>query len=162
MRRMTRSILIILLTVSTLAFNAYALPQSAKPVIGATCTVFVDDANIALLARVDSGAKICSIHAEEIRVENAAARKENNIGKQVTFTIANKQGEKQELTAPIINVSKVKTSEGSEIRYVVSLTLHANGVEKQVHVNLNNRERMKYAMLIGRNFLKGMLIDVEQ
>ncbi|MDX1296498.1 MAG: RimK/LysX family protein [Sulfurimonadaceae bacterium] len=159
---MKRSISAVLLIVSALWINVYALSQSAKPVIGATSTVFVDDANIGLLARVDSGAKICSIHAEDIRVKNAAARKEDDIGKLVTFTIANKRGKKRELTAPIINVSKVKTSEGSEVRYVVSLTLHTNGVEKLVHVNLNNRERMKYAMLIGSNFLKGMLIDVEQ
>ena len=57
----------------------------------------------------------------------------------------------------------LRTSHGTEWRYVVPLHLRWGDVEKRVQVNLYDRSPMAYKMLLGRDFLRGdFLVDVDR
>ena len=67
------------------------------------------------------------------------------------------------MTAVIVKVSTVKNSQGTEQRYVIELPLSWKHVKKNVQVNLRDRSKMTYKLLIGRNFLShDFLVDVDK
>ncbi|SET59026.1 Uncharacterized conserved protein [Nitrosomonas marina] len=113
-------------------------------------------------ARVDSGAKSTSIHAIEIEVEDAADTMMDNVGKQVNFNIVNEEGKTWSLSRRISSVTKVRNSQGVEYRYNVPLRLGWNGINKTVDVNLRDRSKMTYKLLIGRDWMnREVVIDLE-
>jgi hypothetical protein len=135
--------------------------SAAKAVLGATATVSEMESGLKFAARVDTGAKTCSIHAENLSVVGGSESMQENVGKLIRFRIANKGGESQWLERPIAKTSLVKSANGAEWRYLVPMTLACEGTEKQVLVSLNDRSEMGYAMLLGRNLLAGeFLVDV--
>lgn len=114
-------------------------------------------------ARIDSGAKSTSIHAVDIEVEDSAENMMDNVGKQVNFTIMNEVGETWSISRRITSVSQVRNSQGVEYRYNVPLRLGWNGINKTVDVNLRDRSKMTYKLLIGRDWMKReVVIDLEQ
>ena len=54
----------------------------------------------------------------------------------------------------IVDHVVVRTSERDDKRYKVKLRLRWEDVEKKVVATLNDRQKMKYPMLLGRNFLR--------
>jgi hypothetical protein len=133
-----------------------------KRVIGATATVMEKQSELLFKARVDSGAKSCSLHIEDYKIENESEQMAENIGKVITFHIKNGNQESHWLEAKIAGYVIVKTAAHRERRYKVPLTLRYKDFEKTVLVTLNNREKMEYPLLLGRNFLVGdFLVDVE-
>ena len=112
-------------------------------------------------ARVDTGAKSCSIHTEEVIIEDAADSMEDNVGKSVRIKLKNKKDDSEWVEAKINRLVRVKTSERAEKRYGVSLILARNDVEKEVSVTLTDRSEMIYPLLLGRNYLEGdFVVDV--
>lgn len=115
-------------------------------IIGSTVEVFIS--NIpgmgSIEAKVDTGADISSIHADEWNVDNG----------QVTFT--NTEISQNQITLPVLEQQAIKTSTGQvEYRPVVSLNVKVNGVPmSDVMFNLNDRGTMTYSMLIGKNVLQ--------
>ena len=124
--------------------------------IGATALVTEVSTGLPLPARVDTGATCCSIHCEEYEIENADTDPKVNIGKPVRFLIQPRDddGEGEWVEAKIIDYVTVRTSESEDERYKVRLKLRVDDVEKKVLVTLNDREKMKYPLLLGRNFLR--------
>jgi len=151
-------------------FTLFAFPltgqdlsqEGQKKIIGATELVDVIDVGLVFKARVDTGAKTTSIHAKNIRVHNASPKMRDNVGKKITFRVINELNESATVTTEIIKVSKHRTSEGSDRRYKVYLFLHCQGIRKRILVSLNDRSKMKYKLLLGRNWLKNdFLVDVD-
>ncbi len=135
--------------------------RSAKRILGAVATIQELDSGLEFIARVDTGAKTCSLHAAEKHVLEGSQYMEDNLGKTVRFRVVNRQGETQWLERTIVEVREIRTSEGEEVRYLVPMTLECNGVKREVHVSLNDRSRMDYTMLLGRNYLSGeFIVDV--
>jgi hypothetical protein len=133
--------------------------EPAKPavrLIGATALVTEVSTGLPLPARVDTGATCCSIHCEELEIKDADPDPKVNIGKVVRFLIQRSSDKKKAewVEAKIVDHVKVRTSEREDERYKVSLKLRVDDVEKKVHVTLNDREQMKYPLLLGRNFLR--------
>lgn len=129
--------------------------------IGPVETVTEVSSGLRLPARIDTGAACTSMHCEAMRIENAVAKRRDNIGKPIRFLITHR-GREVWIQSVVTGVVKVRTSERSESRYKVPLTLRCNGIEKHVDVTLNNRGAMKFPVLIGRNFLSGdFIVDVE-
>ncbi len=138
-------------------------PPVQKRVIGATATLMEKQSELLFRARVDSGAKSCSLHIEDYKIENESDQMAENIGKVVRFHIKNGNGESHWLDAKIAGYVVVKTAAHRERRYKVPLTLRYKDFEKTVLVTLNNREKMEFPLLLGRNFLMGdFVVDVEQ
>ena len=129
--------------------------------IGPVTTITEVSSGLPFPARVDTGATTCSIHYEEIEIEDAAEDPEDNVGKRVRMLIQNPNGEKEWINTKIADHVTVRTTTDDEQRYKVPLNLRWQDVEKKVMVTLKDRGKMKYPLLLGRNFLKGdFLVDV--
>jgi hypothetical protein len=123
-------------------------------VIGATTIVTEVSTGVPLPARVDTGATSCSIHCEAIEIEDANPNPRENIGKPVRFLVRYGGSEGKWVESKIVDHVVVRTSERDDERYKVKLQLRWEDVEKKVVATLNDRQRMKYPMLLGRNFLR--------
>jgi hypothetical protein len=137
-----------------------ASADEAKPaqprvrLIGATTLVTEVTTGLPLAARVDTGATSCSIHCETFEIKDAHPDPKENIGKPVRFLLRNKDGEDLWVESKIVDHVTVRTAERDDERYKVRLQLRWEDVEKKVVATLNDRQRMKYPMLLGRNFLR--------
>lgn len=95
--------------------------------------------------KVDSGANMSSIHADNWKVIPGT--------KRVEFT--SKILSENKIMMNLEDQVLVATSEGQEVRPVVSLEVNVNGhLLKNAKFNLNNRSNMKYPILIGQNILE--------
>jgi len=108
-------------------------------------------------AKIDTGADSCSLHCDDIHVEDGA----------VTFLLYDKVHEAyhgKKMTLPIHKIKKVKSSNGrSEERVFIKSSIKLGSKTYQAEISLTNRENMKYPMLIGRRFLSHhYLIDVSR
>lgn len=139
---------------SALAEETEKPKQHSARMIGATAVVTVVSTGVPLPARVDTGATSCSIHCDEFQIKDADPDPKVNIGKPVRFLIRNDDGEGEWVETKIVGRVKVRTSEREDERYKVNLKLRCEDVEKKVQVTLNDRQRMKYPLLLGRNFLR--------
>ena len=132
-----------------------------KRIIGQECWVHIEELNLEYLARVDTGATTTSLHATDFMIIDGTDNPQENIGKTVNFLTLSTGGEYKSLEAEIVQVQTVFTARGSEKRYMVWLTVTANGISKKILVNLRDRSRMKYKLLMGRDWLaQDFLVDV--
>jgi hypothetical protein len=152
-----------LATMLTLIGGGFAVAEepaeSTQPnarLIGATTVVTLVNTGLPLPARVDTGATSCSIHYEALEIKDADPDPKVNIGKPVRFLIKHKdgEGEGEWVETKIVDHVTVRTSEREDERYKVNLRLRWEDVEKKVQVTLNDRQSMKYPLLLGRNFLR--------
>ena len=144
-----------------------AVSSEEKHIIGATATVIEASSGIEFLARVDTGAKSCSLHVERIVVKDKEAKRVRNIGKEIRFQVKDADGELHWIDGVIAGAIRVKSpslkSGDYDHRYKVKLTLRWEDFSKEVLVSLNSRTDMEYPLLIGRNFLRGdFLVDVDR
>jgi hypothetical protein len=139
-----------------------AVPQQGeKQVIGALAFISVGKQGVNYLARIDTGASVCSVHAYNIRVVDAAEHPKDNLGKTILFDTINDAGEHHSIESYIVDVAKIRNAQGVEYRYEVMVSLAWKGKSKQVSVNLRDRSKMQYKLLIGRNWLKDdYVVDV--
>jgi hypothetical protein len=136
-----------------------ARADAQKRIVGATEVVLVTDANLAFKARVDTGAKTSSIHAEKIELDSSGDPR----GKPISFYLVTKEGLSRKVETRVISVVSVRTAEHSERRYVVPLLITWNGQARIVSVTLNDRTSMDYRLLLGRNWLRGQyIVDVDK
>ncbi|MEZ9324679.1 ATP-dependent zinc protease [Vibrio cyclitrophicus] len=101
-------------------------------------------------AKLDTGADVSSMNALNIK------RFKKDGQDMVTFTYQNNQGDKQDFTKPVIDVMRIKAKKGEKvnIRPVVEMKIKLGDLEKEVRVNLQDRSRFEYSMILGKNFLK--------
>ena len=145
--------LVLLLACTTLQADSH------KQIVGATEIIGIAEAEMDFKARVDTGARTSSIHAEAIMVDTS----DNPQGQPISFLLVNKLGQSHKIETRVASVVTVKTSEGSEIRYKVPLTLIWNDSSKTVLLTLNDRKAMRYRLLLGRNWLHGdFIVDVDK
>ena len=131
--------------------------EDHKQVVGATEMVEVQPAGLRFNARIDTGAKTSSIHAEKIEIDSSGDPQ----GKPIAFDLINKQGQSQRIHTHVARLITVKTSEGSEVRYAVPLTVNWKNSSKTVLMTLNNRKHMQFGLLLGRNWLQDdFVVDV--
>ena len=153
--RITSSIILVLIPLSVSA-RAHDIRQ--KKVVGATEVIRIGEGNLDFKARVDTGAQTCSVHAVDIEVDQSGDPK----GKPISFRVVNKDGQSAKVATRVDSVVTVRTAEGSERRYKVPLTFVWNESRKTVLVTLNDRQRMTYRVLLGRNWLRrDFLVDVD-
>ena len=121
-----------------------------KDLMGRIEAVFLPQADLWLDARVDTGAKMCSMHARHIK----KVHRDEKL--YVQFDTTDDRGQKRSLLREVLYVKKVKSSNGAiSERFVIKAKLRVGDREHDVEVNLNDRSSMQYKMLIGRNLLLG-------
>jgi hypothetical protein len=98
--------------------------------------------------RVDTGAKTSSLHVDNIE------KSVINGVHSVTFDIhpdVHNVGTKLKCTAPISDIRKIKSSNGtSEQRYVIQTPVILGKEEWLIEITLTDRSDMSYLMLFGR------------
>ena len=148
---------------AALIFTAIVMSEDAKAqflkdkiVIGRVEWIDLPDLNLRLRARIDSGAKTTSLHAENVE------EFQRDGVTWVKFRIRDEKGKTMELTRKVASTMKVSNAGGfSGKRYVVREKVKLGSVTREITVNLNDRTKMEYRFLVGRNFLMGhFIIDV--
>ncbi len=111
----------------------------------------------AVKAKVDTGAKTCSLHAFSIEPFHSKGVL------HVRFKVHPLQDRMDIVVtceAPVIDYRNVSDSGGhTEKRYVIRTTLMIGSIETLVEFTLANRETMSHRMLIGRNAMRHVVID---
>lgn len=136
----------------------------ANEVLAGVEPIVVTEAGIVFEARMDTGAAISSVHAEDIEViDGHPTELAQNRGKFVKFTLVNERKARARLKARIEEVQMIRTGDCREYRYHVYLTLAHRGRGQRVLVNLNDRHYSSQRMLIGRNWLEaGYVVDIRR
>ncbi len=99
-----------------------------------------------LIAKVDTGAEMCSLHAENVQINRGEG----------TVSFVAPQLSKNTMTMNLADQQAVKTSGGeTKYRAVIKATLKIKGkVLKDILINLNDRSEMRDPMLLGQNALQ--------
>jgi hypothetical protein len=131
--------------------------MAGKHVIGAVEPVRVIPGDFVFTARIDTGAKTSSMHAEEIQ------QFERDGKRWVRFKITD--GTKSRVVEKRV-VRRVRIKQQivpSERRPVVKMRFIIGGVSQSIQVTLTDRSNFKYKVLVGRNFLHDLfIVDVGQ
>ncbi|MDA0110900.1 RimK/LysX family protein [Vibrio sp. La 4.2.2] len=109
--------------------------------------------------KLDTGADVSSMNALDIKQFKKDGKD------MVTFTYANDMGMKQEFTREVVDVMRIKAKAGEKanVRPVVEMRVKLGDVEKTVRVNLQDRSRFHYSMILGKNFLKyGVVVSSDE
>lgn len=142
------------------SFAGNPTKSASKPAIGEAAN-FLINGHAVFRARIDSGATSTSINAHNIIITEASESMIDNKGKSISFEIINEKGISTQVQSKIKRINKVTTPQGIEHRYVVPMTLTWNGQTSIAFINLRDRSRMEYKLLIGRDWLNGRaVIDV--
>lgn len=132
-------------------------------VIGPTARVVETCSGLPLLARVDTGAAVTSLHCteEDFVIDEASDDPFENRGKAVRLRVENNAGESEWIETEVLDYVEVRSANGAEHRYQVRLPLQCGSVQKETIVNLNDRSQMSFRLLLGRDFLAGnFVVDV--
>jgi hypothetical protein len=104
-------------------------------------------------AKLDTGADNSSIHAQ------VTAEFERNGKPWIAFDVESVDGRKIGFERQVIRTVRIKRHAGeSQRRPVVRLTFCVGDIARDVEVNLVNRAKLKYNLLIGRSFMAGQLL----
>lgn len=137
-------------------------PTGAKPVlptIGAVEWVTVEPSNLRLEARIDTGAEISAISAENIELVEIDGKR------YVRYTLRDPKTKKEfrEETRLRKRVLIKHADEESERRYVVRMWVNLGKTRARIDVSLSDRNDLEYPMLIGRNLLTdAVIVDVSR
>jgi len=129
----------------------------SKDIIGRVEKVRIYPGDIVLRAKIDTGAKNCSLHAPKMMkfVKHGET--------WVRFSLKDSQGEEATIERKIIRQAKIKQrGEALEKRPVIMLGICLGRQYREVEVNLVDRTEFIYPILIGRSFMIGhILVDPE-
>lgn len=161
-RRWTLVVLSLLVALGVRS-SLYRFATGAPAVLGGTTVITEVSTGVEFTARVDTGAAVSSIHVEpeDVRIEDASSEPTENIAKKVRLRLDNGEGAKAWVETRIEDYVEVRSANGAEQRYRVLLPLQCGDVQKYAVVNLNDRSKMTFRLLLGRDFLRDdFLVDV--
>ncbi len=147
---------------ATSACNKKVTKVQDKTLLGESEWVYISKLKNNYRARVDTGIANSSINASTIE------RFERDGEKWVRFTLNHEQAaEPQTIETKIERIVRMAQStnleEGSERRVVVKLHVRIGDISQQTEFTLNARSQMEYPVLIGRAFMRDIvLVDVSK
>lgn len=153
---MPRFGIVLVLCLGLVSAGAQTEKKRKKPVIGRIEWLLLTDLQTWFEARVDTGAKTCSIHAineKEVKINGEAF---------IEFDTFDKDEKMVRLRSRLVQKKRVRGTTGElSTRYFIREKIQVGSVTKTLLINLNDRKMLKYNFLIGRNFLRGsFLVDV--
>lgn len=136
--------------------NSSAQLLKEKVLIGRIEWVSLPELKVKHKARIDTGAKTTSMHA--VNIEEVEQRGELF----VKFQTADSEGKLIQVVRKVDTTQKVSNTSGFITkRYVIKEKIKMGNIEREVLINLNDRSKMDYKFLIGRNVLLGrFIVDV--
>lgn len=130
-------------------------PDMPRLVMGRREWIALPDLGIfPLKAKVDTGARSSSLHAENVLLSPDK--------KSVRFTTVNHHRHKIDCECPVSRIARVRSSSGeaSSRIFIETRVLLPGGFEWSIQISLNDRSVMLCPMLLGRRALSGwFLID---
>ncbi|EED34765.1 ATP-dependent Zn protease [Luminiphilus syltensis NOR5-1B] len=133
-------------------------PEPQKLVVGRNEQIWVEDLQLALPARIDTGAETASLDARNITAF------ERDGESWVRFDIPDPtQGNQLTLERPLVRNALIiqANSEEPERRHVIELGIQIGNIRQMAEFTLSDRSHLDYQMLVGRNILQDvMLVDV--
>lgn len=144
-----------------LALSLLSVPAAhSKEVVGWIEYAEVSDGerHLILKAKLDTGASSTSINSGNYKIFH------RNGEDWVRFGIVSYQGDFFTIEKRIVKYTKIKRhSTKSQVRPVIVLGLCLGSIYQQTEVNLVDRSKFNYQLLVGRKFLKnGILVDSSQ
>ncbi len=128
------------------------VPPKERIIVGCQEEVLLLPWGIRLPARVDTGAGLTSLDARDLKVKDNMAE----------FRLPEEYGG-QQIRLPIVAWRHIRSAEARERRPVVEMQLCFGPKRIHTRVNLNDRTRVRYPVIIGRNVLKhGYVVDATQ
>ncbi|MGL5813631.1 MAG: ATP-dependent zinc protease family protein [Aeromonas sp.] len=129
-----------------------------KLLVGEAEWIWVDAANDAFQARVDTGATTSSISAQEITIF------ERNGKNWVRFFLSHQEmDDKIQIEAPLVRHVRVRQASADDLdrRPVVRLAVRIGDMTEKAEFTLKDRSDMTFPVLLGREFLKDIaVVDV--
>ena len=132
-------------------------PEGFPLVFGAVETLTLTQEDLALEARVDTGADISSLDARCIKEFHQDGRD------WVTFQVVDRQsGASREISAPVTQYVKIKQhGRESQSRPVVCLDIAMGPLANSTLFTLTDRSKFDHPVLLGRSYLEGRaIVDV--
>jgi hypothetical protein len=125
------------------------------PILGAAEEAILLPWGLSVRARVDTGAAVSSVDARSIRVRNVRGEK------VVRFVLMGDGDRRAALELPLAGYRRVTNSDGGiEKRPMVEMEVCVASHRVRAEFTLNDRSRMEYHILLGRNILAGrFLVD---
>lgn len=134
-------------------------PSIQKNTIGQIEYVDILPQGIRQKARIDTGAATTSIDASDIQMFERDGKK------WVKFSLVHRNTKKvTEFKKPLERTALIKRHGAETVkRPVIKLKLAIGSIHKTLEVNLADRSKFEFPVLIGRNFLDaGLSVDVSQ
>ncbi len=137
------------------SFAETALSTDGMRVAGWIENVSIFPGNLKIKAKLDTGARNSSLNANHIE------KFERDGVNWVRFKLKNWKGRTENIEARVIRMATIKQhGDKSMTSPVIRLGICLGNVFKEVEVNLEDRRKFNYQMLIGRSFLqKSILVD---
>ncbi len=134
------------------------MKTESKMVVGCLESCALPDLGISdLKVRIDRCAKTSSLHVDNISSCKIAGKAAVQFCLHPEIHNVEKAVRCQ---APLKDIRRIKSSNGEvQSRYVVETTLSLGGQRWPIEVTLSDRSDMSYLMLLGREGMKGLLVD---
>ncbi len=129
-----------------------------KTVIGRVEWVTIPRFNLRLEARIDTGARNCSLHAFNEKEIKAGGER------YVEFSTLDAKNRAIRLKAKVVKMKTVRSTSGeTRRRFVIRETVRLGNTERTLFITLNDRTHLEYRFLAGRSLLRGSyLVDVSR
>ncbi|MCG9772213.1 RimK/LysX family protein, partial [Vibrio diabolicus] len=122
----------------------------ARPLFKAGHIEVAEVEGMSFPVKLDTGADVSSINAKDIK------RFQKDGKDMVSFTYENDLGMTKAFTREVVDVMRITAKKGEKAneRPVVEMHVKLGEFEKKIRVNLQDRGRFHYSMILGKNFLK--------
>lgn len=140
--------------------NSSKKTPEGKLIVGASEWAVLEDYNIALLGRIDTGATTSGLFAKNIEIFERDGKK------WVRFDLPDREGNYHKIEgkysrSTIIVQSSQESKSDQQERHVVKLKIRLGDVVKTSEFTLSDRSGMSFALLLGREFLKDdVVVDI--
>ena len=146
----TKAIFVFLLFLcNPVGFAGDSPPTKDLQVVGWVEKVSLFPGNLKIKAKLDTGARNSSLNAKSIE------EFERDGQNWIRFKLKNWKGRTESIEARVIRTAIIKQHDSeSATRPVILLGVCLGNVYKEVEVNLEDRSKFNYQLLIGRSYLK--------
>ncbi len=142
-----------LMTIVPIVSAIQVMASEPMKTVGLIENVRVDPGGLIFSAKLDTGADHSSVNAHAVhRFKRRGVR-------WVRFQLISGDGKTVSLERELVRLASIKRPGGKkQKRPVVMLTICLGNVSREVQVNLVDRSRFNYKMLIGRSFMRDALL----
>jgi hypothetical protein len=137
--------------------------QHKRHIVGWVENVRMDEVDLTLLAKMDTGAKTSSLSANVIGYKENANAPKNYTDQTVIFSVLDENSKQERVfERDVVRFVRIKLKEGGfHRRPVVQMGFCVAKMPITAEVNLTDRSHFNYALLVGRNVLSKakLLVD---